>query len=265
MSATEMNNDVQKKTQQVNENSEDGAIEINLVEMLYRLIENAKWIILVALVGAFAFGLYTRNCVAPTYQSTAKLYVINSSDSAINLSDLNIGDKIAEDFVQVFKNRDVYDQVVIHMQEKYGVDLKYSYGAMQSRMSVSVLPDTRILKITVTSTDAVEAYQIATAYADMAKEFIAGIMSIDKPTDFEKARIASSPSGPNMTRSVAMGFLIGAMITTAIILLQFIVDDRIRTAEQLQKNLGIPTLGMMPVQGTERKGRKNRKKSKGDK
>lgn len=260
MPASEKNNGLGNSRLQMAESGSNSSVDIDLVEMFYRLLENAKWIILAAMLGAFAFGLYTHNFVTPTYQSTAKLYVVNSSDSAINLTDLNIGDKIADDFVQVFRNRDVYDQVVIHMKEKYGVDLKYSFGRMQSMMGISIITDTRILKITVTSPDPVEAYQIATAYADMAKEFIAGIMGMDKPTDFEKARIATSPSGPNMSRSVVMGFLVGAVIATAIIVLQFIVDDRIRTAEQLQKRLGMPTLGMVPIQGTERK---NRKKSKG--
>lgn len=264
MPGTEVNKyDELKKNFQLQEAPAEKGIEIDFVELFFRLIENLKWIILAAALGAFAFGLYTRNCVAPTYQSTAKLYVVNSSDSAINLTDLNIGDKIADDFVQVFRNRDVYDQVVIHMKEKYDVELKSSFGAIQSMMSISVIPDTRILQITVTSGDPVLSYQIATAYADMAKEFIAGIMGMDKPTDFEKARIAAGPSGPNLSRSVIMGFMFGAAIAMAIIVIQFIVDDRIRTAEQLQKSIGMPTLGMMPIQGNERKTRK--KKSKGEK
>lgn len=249
---------VERMTPQDEEN--ESGLEIDLIELFYRLLEKSVWIILAAIVAAALLGAYTYFFEEPTYSSTAKLYVVSTSDTAINLTDLNIGDKVADDFVQVFKNRDVYDQVVICMQEDYGVELPYSFKEIQRMMNISVINDTRILQITVTSGNAEEAKQIATAYAKMAKEFVAAVMGLQKPADFEYARDGIM-NAPEIVRNSVLGFLLGAVAAAAVIVMLFIFDDRVRTAEQLQKKLGLSTLGMMPVQENERKS--SRRKVKG--
>lgn len=240
------------QTEQLQNGSADDAREIDLVELFYRLLEKAAWIVSAAILGAAIFGIYTACFKEITYSSTAKLYVVNTDDSAINLSALNVGDKVADDFMQVFKNRDVYDQFVVRMKDDYGVELKYSYTELQKMMNISVIDNTRIMKITVNSTDAEEAMQIATSYAETAKDFIAAIMGMKEPADFEKARIGTR-NDLNIVRNILLGFMLGAVAAMAVVVLMFIMDDRVRTAEQLQKQLGLATLGMMPVQENERK------------
>jgi len=232
-------------------------IEIDLFELMLRMLEKWYWIAGAAIIGAITLGLCTFLLVNPTYRSTAKLYVVNTNDSAINLTDLNLGDKVADDFVQVFKNRDVYDQVVIRMKEDYGVDLPYTYEALQRMMTISVIDNTRILQIMVDAPTPEEAEQLTTAYAQTAKDFIAAVMSLREPADFEKAR-PGKLNDLNLIRNTVLGFMLGAAAAMGIIGLLYVMDDRIRTADQLQKHIGLATLGMMPIQENERKSVKRR-------
>ncbi len=231
--------------------AEDG-LEIDLVDLMLRMLEKWYWIAGAAVLCAVAMGLYSYLMVEPTYRSTAKLYVVSTNDSAINLTDLNLGDKVADDFVQVFKNRDVYDQVVIRMQDEYDVELPYTFERMQKMMTISVISNTRILQITVDAATSEEAQQITTAYAETAKDFIAAVMGLREPTDFELAR-PGKLNDPNLIRNAVLGFMMGAIAVMAVIVVMYIVDDRIRTPDQLQKRLGLATLGMMPVLENERK------------
>ena len=41
------------------------------------------------------------------------------------------------------------------------------------------------------------------------------------------------------------------MLSAAVIIIQFVVDDRIRSAESIERKLHIPVLGMMPAAGQE--------------
>ena len=65
------------------EESVDG--EIDLVELLYRLIEKWKIIVLACLLGALIAAVCTFYFITPMYTATSKLYVVNAKDSAINL------------------------------------------------------------------------------------------------------------------------------------------------------------------------------------
>ena len=56
------------------------------------------------------------------YTATSKLYVVNTKDSAINLSDLQIGNYLASDYTEVFSNWHVHEMVL----QRLGLDYTYS-------------------------------------------------------------------------------------------------------------------------------------------
>lgn len=221
---------------------ENTELEIDLVELMYRLLEKAKWIIAAALVGMLIAGVFTKCFVTPVYEATAKLYVQERKDKVVDLSTLNLATQLAADYVQVFNNWHVHESVI------RSLDLPYSYRQIQRMLTISIPEDTRIIEITVTSESPQEAYDIAMAYAKVAPAFIEAKMETSRPNVFEEARIPTKPSAPNTMLNVMIGTFLGAAAAIAVIFVQFVSDDRIRNAEILQKRLGLATLGMMPVQ-----------------
>ncbi len=224
-------------------NEEDNnELEIDIVELMYRMLEKLKWIIAFALIGMIAAGLYTKFCVTPMYEATTKLYVQESKNNMVDLTSLNVSEKLAADYAQVFNNWHVHEMVI------QSLDLPYSYRGIQRMLNVEILDNTRIIAITVTSADPQEAYSIAMAYAQIAPAFIEAKMETSRPNIFEEALVPTKPSSPNMTLNVFLGTFLGAAIAVAVIFIQFVSDDRVRNAEMLQKRLGLATLGMVPVQ-----------------
>ena len=215
--------------------------EIDLVELFYRLLENLKYIILAALIGAVLAGVYTFNFVTPKYTATSKLYVVNTSNAVVDLSALQIGTQLASDYKEVFSNWHVHERVI----EELG--LMYSYNQLNQMVSVSNTESQRILHIIVTSTTPDEAKLLADTYARVAQEFIAETMDMNRPNIFEEALKPSAPSSPNKTRNVIIGFLLGGLIAAAIVIIQFIIDDRIRNEEDITKYVDLPVLGVMPA------------------
>ncbi len=240
-------------------------LEIDLVELMYRLLEKAKWIIAAALVGMLISGVYTKCFVTPTYEATSKLYVQERKDKMVDLSSLNLATQLAADYVQVFNNWHVHESVI------RSLDLPYTYRQIQRMLTISIPDDTRIIEITVTSESPQEAYDIAMAYAKVAPSFIEAKMETSRPNVFEEARIPTKPASPNTMLNVAIGTFLGAAAAVAVIFVQFVSDDRVRNAEILQKRLGLATLGMMPVQDgadpikAAKPVKENQKKQKGGK
>lgn len=224
-------------------NEDNEELEVDLVELMYRMIEKIKWIILAAVVGmVLAFGV-TKLLITPKYEATAKLYVLESNNQVVDLSALNMSAQLTSDYVQVFKNWHVHNMVLTALPE-----LEYDYGELEEMLTITTPSDTRIIEITVTSTDPQEAYDIAMAYATYAPEFIEVKMETSRPNLFEAARVPEKPSSPHLMMNLLIGTFLGACVAIAVIFVQFIADDRIRNAEMLQKRLGLATLGMMPVQ-----------------
>lgn len=251
--------ELQRVDQKIEDNVESSKeIEIDLMELFFRLIENAKKIIAGALVGMFIFAAYSFLLATPMYEATCKIYVMSASDSAINLSDLQIGAALTADYQEIFNTWEVHEQVL----QNLGLD--YSYNELEDMISVTNPSSTRILAITVTSDDPAEAAAMANEYAAVASRYISDTMMTDEPSMLSKALEPTDPVSPRKVFNTALGFLLGALVMCAIVTVQFILDDKIKTAEDIRKYTGMPTLAVVPINGDfmssnrEKGGRKER-------
>ena len=86
--------------------------EIDLLELFYYLLERAKYLVAAAVAGGVVMLLISLLFLTPRYEATSKLYVMARDDSAINLSDLQIGSYLTSDYQEVFKTWEVHEQVL---------------------------------------------------------------------------------------------------------------------------------------------------------
>lgn len=237
--------------QQQNENA-----EIDLVELMYRLLGSWKLLLCLALAFAIAAGVYTSFFVTPMYQATSTIYVLSRRDSAINMSDLQIGTALTSDYIKVFKMWEVHEEVISNLH------LPYSYKQMQKMLSIVNDSGTRMLDISFTSASAEEAAAVANEYAKVASQYIADTMSTDKPNIMSVALVPSNPVSPNKTKNIMLGFMLGLILGAGIVVLQMLTNDTYKTAEDIRKYTGLVTLAVVPIEN-ENDGRKNSKKKNG--
>ena len=78
----------------MNEELTNDEVEIDLVDLGYVLLDKWRYLLISLIAGAVLLGAYSFFFIAPTYESTAKLYVVSASDdSVVNLSDLNLAQR----------------------------------------------------------------------------------------------------------------------------------------------------------------------------
>lgn len=227
---------------------------IDLLELMYRLLAGWKLIVSLALLCAIAIGIYTFYFVTPMYQATSTIYVLSRKDSAINMSDLQIGTALTSDYIKVFSMWEVHEEVISNL------NLPYSYSKMRSMLSVTNDSNTRMLDLTITSPDPEEAAAIANEYAKVASQYIADTMSTDKPNIMSVALVPSNPVSPNKTRNIMLGFMVGCVLGAGIITVQMLTNDTYKTAEEIRKYTGLETLAIIPLEGQD-SGKKSGKKS----
>jgi len=254
----------EKELQRVDQRFEDNVetskeIEIDLMELFFRLIENAKKIVAGALVGMFLFAAYSFLLATPMYEATCRIYVMSASDSAIDLSDLQIGTALTADYQEIFNAWEVHEQVLQNL------NLDYSYTKLEKMLTVVNPTDTRILAVTVTSDDPAEATAMANEYAAVASRYISDTMVTDEPSILSKALQPTKPVSPRKGLNIVLGFLLGAVVVCLIITVQFMLDDKIKTADDIRKYAGMVTLAVVPINGDfmpparEKGGRKERR------
>lgn len=217
-------------------------VEIDLMEILGLMMHRLWLIILCAVVaGGAAFGV-SRYLLTEEYQSTTRIYVLNrQNDDTLTYSDVQLGTQLTKDFTQIIKSRYVLEQVI----EVCG--LQDTSASLASRVSVDTQSDTRIVSITVTDTDPAMAQYIANELREAAAQRIVSVMDIQAVNVVDEADLPTDPSAPNVIKWTAIGFLLGAFLCMAVVLIQFLLDDTIKTSDDIEKYLGLSTLGMIPL------------------
>jgi len=227
-------------TPQEFEREEDFDIEVDLVELCLRLLEKWKSIAIGALIGAIIMMTYSFVLATPVYEATSKLYVLSSSDSAINLSDLQIGSYLTSDYAEVFKTWEVHEIV------RQNLGLTYTRKQLSDMLTVSNPGDTRVLYITVANKNPAEAALLANEYASVAKQYISATMRTDEPSEFSEALVPEEPVSPRKAVNTILGFIVSGLLVCAYYVVRFLLDDKIKTADDIRRYTGLPTLAVVP-------------------
>ena len=67
----------------MNEELTNDEVEIDLVDLGYVLLDKWRYLLISLIAGAVLLGAYSFFFIAPTYESTAKLYVVSASDDSV--------------------------------------------------------------------------------------------------------------------------------------------------------------------------------------
>ena len=220
---------------------EQGEDTIDLLELFIGLLAHWTLIAATAVVGAVLMALYTFFLVTPMYKATATIYVVSRNDSVLNFSDLQVGSELTSDYIKVFEMWEVHEKVISNL------DLDYTYTDMASMLSVTNTSDTRMLDITVTNPDPEEAAAIANEYADVGAKYISEKMKTDEPTLMSSARVPENPFSPNKAKNILLGFVVGFVLASAVVVLRTMLDDTYKTAEDIRKYAGLVVLASIPL------------------
>lgn len=232
----------------------EAAKTIDLVGFVFRMLERFWLIALAAIIGTAGAWYTTRNNV-PVYSATAKMYIVSPGDSLINFSDLQLGTVLTLDYQELFQTWEVHELV------RKDLNLNYSYQQLQSMISISNPEDTRVLYVTAVHPDPQLAADIANAYTRAAKVFITENMRAEEPTDFSIALVPSVPISTSRRSTIIKGFLLGSVLAVGLLFVQYVLDDRPQTPEDITTFGGIPTLAILPSVKAGKKGKKRKEKS----
>jgi capsular polysaccharide biosynthesis protein len=225
-------------------NSEtQGEVEIDLLDLFSVYLAKLPLLITTFIIGAVIAFSITYFLITPKYTATTKLYMVSASaGSALDLTDLNIGTSLSKDYEVLMQIRPLYKDVIKEL------DLDYTYEQLLNMVSISTVNDTRVVLVTVTSTDPVEAKNIANAIAEQTVNYLPGLMDMEgkEPHIAERAIVPKSKSSPSLVKNTVIGALIGLLLCLAALTIMYLADDTLKTADDVEKEFGIIPLTVIP-------------------
>lgn len=229
----------------MNENTiQNDEVEIDLLELVHALLRKWWMILIGGIVGGVAMFLVTSFLITPMYESSAMLYILNKTTSVTSMADIQIGSALSSDFQVIATSKPVIDSAIQKIEQEQG--RKFTRKEITDSLTVSNIDDTRLLKISVEHADPEVACMIANAVADATASQMAEIMKSDPPTLAEKAEVSKLPVSPSLMKNTVLGILIGVLVVCGVLIVLFLMNDHIKTEEDVEKYLGVPTIVTLP-------------------
>lgn len=126
------------------------------------------------------------------------------------------------------------------------VGLEYTYEELRDMISATSINSTGIFEITVTSPDPAEAERVANTIVQVLPEKISGIVDGSSARTVDFAVQPTRKSSPNVTRNVAVGCVIGMILSCVAITVLELLDEKIRDEEYLMQTYHLPVLAAVP-------------------
>ena len=237
-----------------NDNEE---MEIDLLELLMVMKKHLAAILLAGIVGLVIMFAYTSFLVTPLYSASSMMYVMpdNSNSNSSTLSDMQVGQQLTSDYSSMIESRSFMEDVIKKL------NLTIDYQQLLEKVEVTNPTSSRILQVTVNDPNPQTAADIANEVASVAESKLKEITGMQAIKIYEEAAVPDRPSSPSLKKNCALGLLAGLVLAMAVITILYLLDDTIKTEDDIEKYLGMTTLAVLPYNGRkqQRQAQKHKK------
>lgn len=238
-----------------NDNEE---MEIDLLELLMVMKKHLAAILLAGIVGLVIMFAYTSFLVTPLYSASSMMYVMPDNSNSMNsstLSDMQVGQQLTSDYSSMIKSRSFMEDVIKKL------NLTIDYQQLLEKVEVTNPTSSRILQVTVNDPNPQTAADIANEVASVAESKLKEITGMQAIKIYEEAAVPDRPSSPSLKKNCALGLLAGLVLAMAVVTILYLLDDTIKTEDDIEKYLGMTTLAVLPYNGRkqQRQAQKHKK------
>lgn len=227
--------------------------EIDLKELLLVYWKKKCFVAIVTLISIVIGYYYSYYHVVPKYESTTTLMLGKisnfSSDSTetrddyqIAQSEITINSSLVSTYSKLITSRTLVQKVIANL------NLNLSEGAIIGSTIVSRVEQTQLIQIRVRNTNPELACKIANEIAKVFSEQIEDIYNINNVYIVDKAIPSGTPYNINHKKDLGISALIGFVLSSGLILLYYLLDNTVKSEEQLEENIGVKNLINIPLE-----------------
>lgn len=216
---------------------------ISVSEIIDAVKKRWKIIVLTTVLATVGSGIFSFFVISPTYEASTKIFIgkEGAESEGYNSSDVSMYQNLIKTYSELIKTKDLVNKAINNSQ----YDL--SVNNVLNGITVNTLTGTQILQISYQSKSPSIAKNILESvtneFINKAQELVPnGNVKI-----LESVELPKNPVAPNKTMNIAIAFILGMMVGFGIVFLLEYLDNTYKNKEQLEKELDIPVLGVIPM------------------
>ncbi|WP_158735732.1 YveK family protein [Alteribacillus sp. YIM 98480] len=219
---------------------------ISLQEILQTLKKRLGMIIIITFLATAAAGAVSFFVLTPIYQSSTQMLVsqqATGTSSALEAAGFDTDSEYIETYNVIMKSPYILEQVV----EEIGSSQDAS--VINEKINITREGESQVITLTVEDPNPSRAVNIANTTAAVFEREIADLLRVDNVVVLAPAELDDSPAPvkPNPMLNMAIAFVVGLMAAVGLAFLLEFLDNTFRNEEDVEKELGLPVLGSIPL------------------
>ena len=213
---------------------------IDLLDLIFMVIRRWKVIVLM-IIPIVALGFFFAITRPSIYRADTTLIVSSGMQSVgLESSDIALNQKLVVTYSEIAKSRDILTRVI----SKY--DLAESPASLGSRITVSPVKNTELIKLTYSCNDPKLAEAVTNELANEFIKKVGQVMKVRNVSVVEKAIEPRSPLPKGRGKILLASIILGGMLGAGVALLIEFLHKKVRKSSDMEKILGVQMLGMIP-------------------
>lgn len=220
---------------------------ISISEIIDAVKKRWKIIALCTLIATLVSGIFTFFIISPTYEASTKVFIGKEESSVenYNYNDITMYQKLLKTYSELIKTKDLINRSITNSEYELEVE------DVLNNVSVTTVADTQMIQIAYKSTSPNIAKNML---ENITNEFITTAQELVPNGNvrvLETVELPEEPVAPNKKMNIAIAFILGMMVGLGIVFLLEYLDNTYKNKEQLEKDLDIPVLGIIPMSHLE--------------
>lgn len=215
---------------------------IDLFEILGIIKKSFVWMIIVAILFAGATYCGVKAFVPPTYEASATMVANSKQEQVTNVTyeQMSASQQLVNLYGVIATSRTVLQPVIDEL------DLPFTYTTLKKNVAITEENDTLIMRITVTDTDYERALKTVASIVKRLPEAIQDSYEGGSVKKLDNPYTTGKPVGPHVWRYTILAAVVGALLVFIIGLLTFLLDNTYKSEMDLQQDLKVPVIGLIP-------------------
>ncbi|HBC4361906.1 TPA: capsule biosynthesis protein CapA [Staphylococcus aureus] len=210
---------------------------LDLSKFMKAIKKNWKLLLILPIIFMLIALLMTMFLMKPKYESNTQVLVNQKEKkSELMAQEVQSNIQLVNTYSEIVKSPRILDEVAKKNK-------KYSASEIKSMLTATTQAESQILNVNIESGSKKDAEKVANDIAKVFSDEMPDIMNVDNVTILSKANGTASKVSPSLIINLAIGLILGLILALIIIILKEIFDKRIRTEEDIERELNIPVLG----------------------
>ncbi|CDA16269.1 lipopolysaccharide biosynthesis [Clostridium sp. CAG:571] len=223
--------------------------ELDLKQLVNIFWNKRLHVISIVLIFLIIGTVYTFLFVTPKYKSYTSLVLARSEStkenetdtSTITQTDITLNQKLVSTYSELVKSKNVLREVIKNL------NINESEENLKDNITVSAVKDTELIQITVTNYYPDRASDIANEIAKVFTKKVGEIYNINNVYIVDEAERANTPYNINHIKDIAIFIAIGLIVSVGYVLISNLLDTTVKSAEDIEKELGVVALASIPL------------------